>query len=307
MRTFFECAFFLSDNLLLLFICMNLTSFLRSQEVTRPHYILFGNPVEHSLSPLMHNLALEYYDMEERYYAVELQSSELSILASYLNKDTLKGANVTIPYKQKIAEYLDEIDSAARAVGAVNTIVKKDYKLKGYNTDVSGFLAPLEDYLDHIMGGRSVIFGTGGASRALVTALNQVGIEEIYLVSRKPAKINSFDSFENVQIISYPEWSAYGEDAILIVNATPLGMEPRVEASPVGEGERQYLQNSICYDIVYNPLKTTFLKQAERAGAETIGGLEMLIEQGSRSFEYWTGNSFPLDIIRERLYGELKE
>ncbi|MCW9712088.1 shikimate dehydrogenase [Aliifodinibius salicampi] len=286
---------------------MNLTSFLESQEVTRPHYVLFGNPVEHSLSPLMHNLALEYYDMEERYHAVELQSNELSILASYLNKDTLKGANITIPYKQKIAEYLDEIDSAARAVGAVNTIVKKDYRLKGYNTDVSGFLAPLEDYLDDIMGGRSIIFGTGGASRALVTALSRVGMEEIYLVSRKPARINSFNSFENVQIISYPEWNAYGEDAILIVNATPLGMAPRVESSPVGAGEQQYLQDSICYDIVYNPLKTTFLKQAETAGAETIGGLEMLIEQGSRSFEYWTGNSFPLDIIRERLYGKLEE
>jgi shikimate dehydrogenase len=255
----------------------------------------------------MHNLALEHYGMEERYYAVKLQQNELSILASYLNKDTLKGANITIPYKQKIAEYLDEIDSAAQAVGAVNTIVKGEYRLKGYNTDVSGFLAPLEDYMDHLIGGRSIIFGTGGASRAIVTALNQLGMEEILLVSRNPSRINSFDSFDKIQIISYPEWSAYADGAILIVNATPLGMEPRIGMSPVTEGEQKYLEDSICYDIVYNPLKTTFLKQAETVGAETIGGLEMLIEQGSRSFEYWTGNSFPLDIIRKRLYGELKE
>ena len=284
---------------------MNLSSFKQSSGSNSPHYLLFGHPVEHSFSPIMHNTALNYYEMDARYHAIDLQNNELSELAAYLNHDLFLGANITIPYKQVIYDYLDRIDKSAKDIGAVNTIVKQNIGLEGFNTDLYGFLSPLEKFKDEIGGGRTIVFGTGGASRAIVLALQKIGVEEIYLISRSPGRINSYENFENVQIRSYNEWVSLSEEAELIVNATPLGMYPKVDQSPVRDTEQQFLADTICYDIVYNPLKTKFLNQAEEIGAKTIGGLDMLIEQGSHSFELWTGKSFPVEIIREKLHEKI--
>src|SRR5699024_5513195 len=133
-----------------------------------------------------------------------------------------------------------------------------------------------------------------------------MGVEELYLVSRDPQNAQSFEEIGSIRIIDYSQWADYAMKIVLFVNATPLDMEPDEEASQVREVEQLLLEDSICYDIVYNPLKTTFLKQAEAAGATTIGELEMLIHQGSRSFEYWTGKPFPVDRIRKLLYGKFK-
>lgn len=285
---------------------MTLSSFLKSGKAQAPHYVLFGNPVEHSVSPLMHNTALEFYGIDARYYAIRLQSNELSRLASYLNKETFLGANITIPYKQIIADYVDSVDSTAQSIGAVNTIVKKELQLKGFNTDVGGFLDPLDPYLGMLEDGRAIVFGTGGASRALVAALTEIGMQEIYLVSRQPAGITSFAGHGRVSVISYDAWPSYASEASLIVNATPLGMDPKVDQSPVKQAEGEYLADSICYDIVYNPQRTKFLQLAEEAGATTLGGLEMLIQQGSRSFEHWTGKPFPVKKIRNLLHEKLQ-
>jgi shikimate dehydrogenase len=284
---------------------MTLSSFLRSEKAQAPHYLLFGNPVEHSFSPLMHNTALEFYNIDARYYAIQLQSNELSRLASYLNNESFLGANITIPYKQLIADYLDAVDPTAQSIGAVNTIVKQGVQLKGFNTDVGGFLDPLEPYWGALGEGRAIVFGTGGASRALVAALTEIGMQEVCLVSRKPNQ-SSFEGHGRVSVISYDAWPSYASEASLIVNATPLGMDPKIDESPVQETQKEFLSDSICYDIVYNPLQTKFLKQADEAGATTLGGLEMLIQQGSRSFEHWTGKPFPVDKIRNLLHGKLE-
>lgn len=285
---------------------MNLTTFLNSPKAENPHYLLFGHPVGHSWSPLMHNTALEYYGLEARYHAIDLQSQELSQLASFLNRDTFLGANITVPYKQLIGDYLDRTDRSAQEIGAINTIVKSDYRLTGYNTDLHGFLSPLRDFEDEIAGFDAIVFGTGGASRAIIAGLIELGVHEIYLVSRNPDRISSFMDMEQVHVISYHEWPSRGEDAYLIINATPLGMHPKVNQSPVRESEKQFLADRICYDIVYNPLQTTFLQQAQSVGAQTIGGLEMLIQQGSRSFELWTCKQFPIEIIRKKLYESIQ-
>lgn len=284
---------------------MTLSSFLKNNRSGKPHYVLLGHPVEHSWSPLMHNTALEYHNLDARYYAIDLQTKELGKLASYLNKNAFLGANVTIPYKQVISDYLDTIDSVAQSIGAVNTIICTDGRLCGTNTDIYGFSAPLQEYSHTLEGGRAIIFGTGGASKAIVAALVEIGMQELYLVSRSPQKIRSFENEEIVRVISYSEWAAYAGPASLIVNATPLGMTPNTDASPVRSAEQHLLSGSICYDIVYNPAETKFLKQAISAGAATIGGMEMLIQQGSRSFEYWTGYSFPIDNVRNLLYDKL--
>lgn len=284
---------------------MSLTSFIQSSESGNPHYLLFGNPVEHSLSPVMHNTALDYYGMDARYFAVDLQNDELTSLTSYLNNDTFLGANITIPYKQALISYLDELDHSASETGATNTIVKQNYKLRGYNTDSYGFLSPLKEFSSELVGKEAIVFGTGGASQAVVSALKKLRMRKISLVSRSPGRVTSFKNIEGVDVISYDEWIAFSQEAALIVNATPLGMYPNINQAPVRETDKQFLAGKTCYDIVYNPLKTKFLKMAEEVGARCIGGVEMLIQQGNHSFELWTGKTFPVEIIREKLHEEL--
>jgi len=290
----------------LIFHDMNLTSFRGSKKAENPHYLLLGHPVEHSWSPLMHNTALEYYEMNARYYAVDISSRELAELASFFNEDNFLGANVTVPYKQLLGEYLDRIHQTADDIGAINTIVKREYRLEGYNTDVYGFLSPLYEWEEILEDQNAIIFGTGGASKAIVAGLIELGMAEIFLVSRKPARITSFKNMDQVEIISYHEWTSRVENAYLIVNATPLGMYPKVNQSPIRNSEKQFLSDRICYDLVYNPTKTKFLEQAKSVGAQTIGGLEMLIQQGSRSFQLWTGRSFPKELVKEKLHEHIQ-
>lgn len=281
---------------------MNLTEFRNSSQSNSPHFVLLGNPVGHSLSPLMHNAALNHYRFNARYHAIALQNRELSDLATYLNESNLLGANVTIPYKQVITDYLDIIGSSSRKIGAINTIVKDGYQLRGANTDYEGFLAPLGEYEYELEGTSALVFGTGGASRAIIVALNDIGLETIYVVSRTPDRTNSFFSNHNkARVVSYSNWTSFLDEVYLIVNATPLGMYPNIGQSPVRNEEVNYLADRICYDIVYNPIRTTFLKQAQKAGAKTINGLEMLIQQGSKSFKLWTGRPFPVEKIKDLL------
>lgn len=284
---------------------MTLTEFVNAPPNSSPFFVLLGNPVDHSLSPLMHNTALKYHNSEARYYAIKLENRELLDVASFFNHDHFLGANVTIPYKKIIGNYLDHIDPQAREIGAVNTVVKDGYNLEGYNTDSAGFLAPLLNFKYVLEGGSTLVFGTGGAARAIVNALLEIGVEAIYLVSRNPNHVDEYEHYQQVQVISYNNWTSFAEESHLIVNATPLGMYPRIDRSPVRDGEQQYLEGKICYDIVYNPVETKFLKQAKIVGAQTIDGLEMLIEQGNKAFKLWTGKSFPVELIRDKLYERL--
>lgn len=285
---------------------MTLSQFIQSPKSKHHHYLLFGHPVEHSWSPFMHNFALQHYNIDATYYAIDVQSNELADLASFLNNDCFLGGNVTIPYKQEIANFLDSTDTSAQEIGAINTIVKNGYRLEGYNTDYAGFLEPLHPYEFELEGASAVVFGTGGAARAIVYGLIELGIEELFIVSRSPNRITSYRNNHRVRIVSYDNWTSYAEESMLIVNSTPLGMHPQVDASPVRDQEKQFLEEKICYDIVYNPVETKFLRQADEAGAQTIDGLEMLIHQGSKSFKHWTGYPFPVKLVREKLYDKLE-
>jgi len=269
--------------------------FVTSEKAGKPHYLVAGHPVGHSLSPQMHTIALDYHQIEARYHAVDLLPDDISSFIAWLNRDSFLGANITIPYKREFMQVVDELDKTAESVGALNTLVKKNGIITGFNTDVDGFISPLEPYFDQLEGETVILFGTGGASRAVVYALNQIGVSQVIVVSRNPGRAG----LDEVTLCNYENWHAYAEESVLMVNCTPLGMYPNIEDTPVNDKDGQLLEGKLCYDLVYNPIQTKFLKQAEQAGAEIISGLEMFIGQGDRAFELWTGRRFPKENIMQ--------
>lgn len=268
-------------------------------------YAVIGHPVSHSLSPLMHQTALDFYGIEAKYIALDLPQSQLHEFIPWCNHDNFLGCNITIPHKAAFNEIVDEIDPFAQEVGVVNTLVKRDYKLIGYNTDVYGFLKPLQLYLPNTDYSRAIIFGTGGASKAVKTALESEGFEELVFVSRKPNRRNIYSDKASIQVVDYNQWQSFADETALFVNTTPVGMYPNSNKTFLRGDEAALFQGKICYDLVYNPLKTKFLELAETHGAQCINGLDMLIFQGSKSFELWTGNHFPIDEIRNKLIDSL--
>ena len=196
-------------------------------------------------------------------------------------------------------DVVDEITTEAQEIGAVNTILKEEDKLIGHNTDAYGFTEPLKEYEDELDTERAIIFGSGGATRAIIYALHRMGFEEMVMVSRNPDLINAEDS--SITVCSYDAWQDYAEDASLIINATPLGMTPDTDTSPLKDHEIGLLRDKICYDIVYNPRETKFLQQANTGGGVPIGGLDMLIYQGAESFKLWTGKEFPVGLVKMKL------
>lgn len=277
---------------------MRFSEFLEQGLAEQDHYMVIGNPVGHSLSPLMHNIALKYLQLEAVYYAIELTLDEFPAFISHLNSSTFKGANVTIPYKVEFMPVVDELQDDAARIGALNTLYKRDGKLIGANTDAYGFMQPLTQSQDDLEGERAIVFGTGGSSRAVVYALGEMGVEEIIMVSRSQ---QGFDEERNLRLVSYDAWPEFADDASLLVNATPLGMHPAVDRSPIRGDQLSLLEGKICYDLIYNPLETLFLKQAGLAGCDCISGLEMFVEQGNASFQIWTGEAFPVEVIKNRL------
>ncbi len=280
------------------FSFMDLTSFLNTESAQKPHYLLIGSPISHSVSPLMHNTALQHHNLPGEYHAISVRNSEITWLLAHFNNDLFLGANITIPYKERFMDAMDEFGPEAQSIQAINTIVKNNGRLIGENTDEYGFRAPLEEMEHELEGQRAVIFGTGGATKAISFALQQLGIMEIVMVSRRPAR---YKEEEGIIRCTYDNWAAYGEEAAIIINATPLGMTPNTAASPVQEDEIELLADKICYDVVYNPQETTFLKQAKKVGGIPVGGLDMLIYQGAKSFKLWTGKEFPLGLIKMKL------
>lgn len=285
-------------------MALSFKDFISKEISLQPHYLVIGHPISHSLSPLMHQAALDYHHLNAHYYAVELYNDDISDFVSWLNRDSFLGCNITLPYKQLFIDFVDKVDPFAESVGVLNTIAKKGTELIGYNTDVHGFLKPLERYRDEIEGSAAIVFGTGGASKAVKSGLISAGISRIIFVTRNLGNL-AVDIFEDdvldIQYIDYSQWPAYIEDVSLLVNTTPLGMDPNRIHSPVKKSESSLLKDKICYDLVYNPMDTTFLKYAREAGAQTLHGLHMLVHQGDQSFKIWTGESFPLEIIYRKL------
>lgn len=275
------------------------SEFVKSSQAKQPHYFVIGHPISHSLSPIMHNTALQHYSMDATYYAVDVFPDELTSFIAWCNNDQFLGCNITLPYKRQLFDLVDRRGEAAEMIGAINTISKDNGELAGDNTDIFGFLHPLEPLSDLIENTEAIVFGTGGASGAVVHGLKSLGVEKIYLVTRNPGSKHTETNF--IEYIGYSQWASVTENASIVVNTTPLGMHPKTHQSPVRDSEAYLLKDKICYDLVYNPQETRFLRQAKPHAERTITGIDMLIHQGSRSFEIWTGKGFPADLVKDEL------
>ncbi len=252
----------------------------------------------------MHNIALREHGIGAEYFAIQLLEDEIPQFISWMNRETFRGCNITVPYKSEFLDAVDELNPVAEELQAINTIKKNETgtRLIGYNTDPYGFIQPLNEFSDDLDGLSAIVFGSGGSAKAVVYALLQYGMDNVVVVSRNPDRVAKDGIFVECEVTNYDGWQHYAEDAGLFVNTTPVGMPPLTDKELLSASGYSFMEDKICYDLIYNPSETLFLKHAKAAGAITINGLDMLIHQGSRSFEIWTGNSFPIDKIKSELF-----
>ncbi len=284
---------------------------------------VIGNPISHSLSPIIHNAAIEHLGLDYRYLAFPVAPDWLKIALDGFAAIGLVGSSVTIPHKQAIMPLLAEIAPLAQAVGAVNTIWNTPTGWHGTNTDVAGFVSPLAAMERDWSNTTAVVLGNGGAARAVVVGCHQLGCGKIQVLGRDAAKLAQFQSsWRDIQLaISGSEtprqvtvethlWEELpdliNQDNLLLVNSTPIGMYPHVEDSPISVEMIQSIGvNSIAYDLIYTPQPTKFLQLAKDAGMMTIDGTEMLVQQGAAAFELWLQQPAPIEIMRQALAEQL--
>jgi shikimate dehydrogenase len=274
-------------------------------------YGIIGCPVKHSLSPLMQNAAFKALGISAEYKLFPLEEKGLEQFLKGLARENILGLNVTVPYKEKVIPFLNSVSGQARLIGAVNTIKVGDSRLEGFNTDAEGFLRHLTQDLKFLPRGRNIaILGAGGAARAVAVSLSAEAPKSIAIYDIKKNKAQDLTAHlkENFKRIDYilaasPEGLKI-ELCDLLVNATPLGMK---ENDPLPIGEKFLHAKLLVYDLVYNPAQTQLLKLAKGKGAAISNGLGMLLYQGARSFEIWTGKEAPLEVMRNALNEGVKK
>ena len=275
---------------------------------------VIGYPITHSLSPVMHNAAIQAINNQQNvidyvYLPFPIKPEDLNIAIAGFSAIGVRGFNITIPHKQTILPLLSEVSDIARSVGAVNTVYLTDKGWAGTNTDVDGFLAPLKTYNWQWHQKVAVILGNGGASRAVVAGCAQLGFAEIHVIGRSENKLTAFQESwvnsplpVNLKIHKWDEMSRLISQADLLVNTTPVGMSPHIDRSPVDAVLLDQLSSgAIVYDLIYIPNPTQFLQQAQERGAIVIDGLEMLVQQGAAALELWLQQSVPVDMMRHSL------
>lgn len=269
---------------------------------------LIGHPVEHSLSPLMHNAAIAHLGLDYVYLPLPVKPEDLQVAVAGFAALGLVGFSVTIPHKQAILPFLSEVSPVARAVGAVNTVWHTGSGWAGTNTDVEGFLAPLLACNRDWSETSALILGAGGAARAVVAGCAQLGVREVRVVGRHREKLEAFQrSWVNspVPVLATHTWEALPQlipQSSLLVNTTPVGMYPKVDEMPVSPALMAALPaGAIVYDLIYTPNPTQFLKAARSAGAMAIDGLEMLVGQGAAALQIWLQQPVPVGVMRQSL------
>lgn len=256
-------------------------------------YAVIGDPIDHSLSPVMHAAAFKAAGLPHRYHAMRVPPAQLRGAVDDLRAREYGGFNVTIPHKQSIIPLLDAIEPFARSVGAVNTVTRRNGLLIGHNTDVPGFLSALAQLYSPETGDHVVVLGTGGAARAVVHALSTLPVS-ITVISRRPDR--TFAPLVQPNVVAMAEAGADLERARVLVNATPAGMPPLEDLLPVPADVR-LTPDTVVIDLVYGRT-TPLLDFARQAGCTCADGMEMLVQQGAAAFRLWTGVNPNVDVMR---------
>ena len=255
------------------------------------NYVLLGNPVAQSLSPVMHNAALKEMGINGRYSAFRVSDIESALCG--INGMNIRGASITIPYKVSVMEYLDEINADALNIGAVNTIVNNNGRLTGYNTDWLGLMLTLKELMP-VKDQTFVIIGAGGTARAAVYGIMKEGGLPV-IVNRTIAKGRALSNKFNCPFYSLADLGKVKADCL--INTTPVGMYPHLDQTPV---EAKMLTGyKYVIDVIYNPLKTRLLQDAEGQGCRIVSGLDMFIHQGAEQLKLWTGKKLPHALMKK--------
>ena len=270
-------------------------------------YCIIGDPVYHSLSPSMHNAAFNSLGLNCTYIAFRVPKGQLEESINALRAVGISGFNVTIPHKVDVLKYIDHLDSSAVKATAVNTVHNVNGILKGYNTDIFGFIEPLRKRNINFNGMDILLLGAGGSAYAVIAALSEEkGINKIIISNRTQEKASRLakkgkDLGLECQVIEMENIKHIAIKSHLIVNTTPIGMND--EQSLIDY--EHISKNTIVYDLVYKPVTTNLLENAKYAEAEVVYGYEMLLEQGARAFEIWTNLQAPRQIMKKSLVGDI--
>jgi shikimate dehydrogenase len=273
---------------------------------------VIGDPVKHSLSPVMHNVAFEELNLDFVYLAFRVRTEELREAIIGARSLDIHGLNVTMPHKNAVTRYLDEIDSTARSIGAVNTILNNKGRLLGYNTDGIGALKALEENGITLNEKKLLLLGAGGAGKAIAFHAARE-VEELVILNRTPEKAKKlaevlrkeFNNKINGNAFSTEIMKEELRDTDILVNATSVGMHP--------DGNRSLVSPSLLkpdlyvMDIIYNPLETKLAKDAKALGAKVVSGIEMLVYQGAASFEVWTNHPAPVKVMKKAVLNKLSD
>ena len=269
---------------------------------------LIGNPVTHSLSPIMQNAALQHLGLDLIYIAIPCKDEDLRLVINSLKKINCKGLNITIPYKQKVFDLCTEVTPVAKTIKAINTLkLNSNQEWSGTNTDVEGFIYPLKAL--NLTRKEGIVLGSGGAARSVIQGLINLNFSKVTIISRNKKSLNGLmKNFTNQSQVkgllnSDDQINNLIEETDLIVNTTPVGMKKESNSEnnvlPYGENFWKSLNSkTIVYDLIYNPAPTALLKYSDQKGCRTIDGTQMLIAQGLKSLSFWTnGLEVPFEIM----------
>jgi shikimate dehydrogenase len=273
---------------------------------------VIGDPIEHTLSPAMHNAAFEALGLDYVFLAFRVKSRSVADAVNGARALNIRGLNVTMPHKTKVIAHLDRIDLSAQIVNSVNTILCKEKMLFGFNTDGVGAIKALKENGVELKGRKVLLLGAGGAARAIAYALAKEA-DELAVLNRTVKQAQelsrllerSFSKKIGYGSLAPSDVQAHLQDSDILINATSVGMKPKADETPVPA--KLLRRNLAVMDIVYNPLETKLSKDAQAAGAKVVSGVEMLIYQGAASFELWTGKSAPVEVMREAALNHLQQ
>ena len=270
---------------------------------------VFGDPVDDNPTGVVEEAAFAAKNLNYRYLTIKVLPEDLETAMKSVRIFNMRGINLTMPHKIKVLPYLDELSPAAEIIGAVNTVIHKEGKLYGENTDGKGFVTALKETGESLDGKNVTILGAGGAARAIAVECALNGAKHIAVVNRNTEKGQELASLLNkntdakAEFVFWDKEVKIPEGTEILINATSVGFSPDVNSRPDIDYNTVFEDMCVC-DVVFNPAETLFLKAAEEKGAKTVNGLGMLVQQAALNFTLWTGEEAPVEIMREALKRE---